>query len=187
MKEIQAENPVNVERVDGGIVISIPGDNPPLVPIFMGCLSAFIFFMMGLGMHFFLLVAAGMVGLVVYAFKSNRKTQVVKLINGKLIVGDKSYDTAQVSSIELGNSFANTPIVTSNSVYVGSGAVGMAGAAVGATMQNLAAGMANASARSGAKKGYYVRIVYGTKKYYLAKSLREVRAQALYNVLTSDA
>ncbi|MFJ2992878.1 hypothetical protein [Pandoraea sp. NPDC087047] len=44
---------------------------------------------------------------------------------------------------------------------------------------------ANMSMKSGAKKGYYVRIAYGTKTYILAQRMRAPRAEARYKYLST--
>ena len=62
-----------------------------------------------------------------------------------------------------------------DAVVVGAGGSGL----------RAAMGIANASIRSGAKKGFFVKIHYGTKEYMIAKALRENRARALFDVLTA--
>lgn len=186
MKEIKAENPVDIENVDGGIVITVPGDNPPMFPMILLSIMTVVLFIVGLESHGFIFISLLLAGFLYFAYKTNKKKQVIKIIGGKLITAKQSFDVASISSIELGNAFSSTSLMSSNSVVVGTGAVGIAAGAVGSALQGATMGLANASLKSGAKKGYYVKIVYGTKKYYVAKRMREIRANALYSALTGN-
>lgn len=199
MKEIQAENPIEIKDIAGGVEIVVPGDLPPK---FTERLVFVITFFMFLGGYdkLRLIAAIPMIAWVALCYwdrKRSLESQIIQLANGKLIAKEKSFDISKISSVEFGNGFESVPQYQhTGSVYVpmGSGTEGAldasmrgattAGAVIGDGLGRAAMGAVNMSINSEAKKKYYVRIVYGTEKFLVATKMREIRALALYKYLT---
>lgn len=116
------------------------------------------------------------------------RTQTIILTDTKIMARNKSFDLNKITAVELTNEMdKSTPIASSNtSLYNGipSAAGVAAGMAAGAFNASMA--LSGAAYKSGSKKAYCVGIVYGNKRYYLAKMMRAIRAQALYNFLTQN-
>ena len=181
MKEIQAENPIEIEDVVGGVVLTIPGEAPPLFGFIVLLIMAMLFMISWVTAP----IGIALVLLAVFGYKKHKQSQVIKLIDGKLMTKKQSFDITKISSFEFSNVFDSTNVSSSSGgVWLASGPAGISAAAIGGAVSGATVGLTNAILKSGAKKGFMVKIVYGTKKYDIAVAMREIRARALFAALT---
>ncbi|NWK43605.1 hypothetical protein [Ralstonia pickettii] len=188
MQNVKAEQLIHIEEIPGGKQITIPGDRPPVFP-FIGLSIILLFTLLaGVDNHAWFIGTIALGALMFFAIRMHLRAQIIKMVDGKLIVKDKAYALDDIRLVEVGNAFVKDGAVVQGqvggSVVVGS-PMAVAGSVAADGLGRAAMGIANASIRSGAKKGFFVKIHYGTKEYMIAKALRENRARALFDVLTA--
>lgn len=191
MKEVHAENPIEIKQIDDGVEIEVPGDRPPLFPLVILLLLS-VFIVIGSDGRLWWL-SIPIILFCVWAFKFHKKSQFITLTKEKVMARNKSFDLDKITSVELRNALSDVPVAQhSGSVVVvrGGGVWGAAatsGAVLGDAMGRAMMGVVNMSLKSGAKKAYFVQISYGTKKYILANRMRLPRAEGLYRYLTDPS
>lgn len=187
MKEVKVDQPITVTPIEGGHEIKIHGGFPPLGPLVAGVIGVVFCELVASNGGGFQIVSFGtylFILLTIWHIWRHTKSQVVSIINNKLVANKKAYDISNIPRIEFSNSITKTtsaaynPSTTSFLV-----ATTNVGAATAAGAANAMTSLANASHASQAKKAFYVAIFYGSKKIKIAKNMRQPTGLAFYEAL----
>ncbi|MCX7567737.1 hypothetical protein OS189_15435 [Sulfitobacter sp. F26169L] len=126
-----------------------------------------------------------------YLIYTTFQRQSFTLTPSGIVKGGVEYDLDRVTEVFIDNPLDKNVMLTGQPMFVfgGSGVAGASFAATGAMANATTSAMAGASiaiGRSSAKRRYRVMIRYGSKTIKLGRNLKQDRAIALFNLLTTE-